>query len=254
MGERQPEAQVKGFAGFNFIALICSRLSATLRSVVVMEKMFLICLEDKEVIFTDSAPHPQKDIAVIEGGGAFPMAKVQQIVENNKRLYILSSRPEEEFRTFCAQFRPIHAAGGVVSDAEGNILMIFRNGRWDLPKGHCEAGETMSETALREVEEECGITGLTHGKWMTETRHTYLLHGAWVLKIGQWFRISHPAVRPPLRPQTEEGILRAEWISREQLPSLLAHAYTSIRRVFEHDDSDMLGDNFANAAGWGKVK
>ena len=161
------------------------------------------------------------------------MTKVLQIIENSKRLYILSSRPEAEFRTFCAQFRPVNAAGGLVTDAAGNILMIFRNGRWDLPKGHCEAGETLAETALREVEEECGITGLEVGKLIAETRHTYPLCGEWILKTGHWFRMTHPAVKPPLHPQTGEGISRAEWLSRGQLPPVVAQTYASIRRVFE---------------------
>ena len=195
--------------------------------------IFSVCLKDQDVIFSDRSPHPQEGVAVIEGGGTFPLAKVLQIVENNKRLYILSSSPEAEFRLFCAQFRPVDAAGGLVSDAAGNILMIFRNGRWDLPKGHCEAGETFAETALREVEEECGIAGLTIGELITETRHAYPLRGEWVLKTGHWFRMSHPAVKPPLRPQIEEGIFRAEWLSREQLLPVLAQTYISIRRVFE---------------------
>jgi len=198
-----------------------------------MEAIFSVCIENKEVIFSEHSPHPQEGVVAIEGGGALPIAKVLQIVENNKQLYILSPHPEAEFRLFCAQFRPVDAAGGLATDAAGNILMIFRRGRWDLPKGHCEAGETFAETALREVEEECGIAGLKIGELITETRHAYLLRGEWVLKTGHWFRMTHLAVKPPLRPQTGEGISRAEWLSREQLPSALTQTYTSIRRVFD---------------------
>src|SRR5690606_25043669 len=54
----------------------------------------------------------------------------------------------------------IHAAGGVVFNSAGDLLMIHRLGRWDLPKGKCEHNESVNESAIREVQEECGIKQL----------------------------------------------------------------------------------------------
>ena len=67
---------------------------------------------------------------------------------------------EENWQDFCSKFIMVEASGGLVFNKDGDILMIFRNGKWDLPKGKLEIGESVEECAIREVEEECGIVGL----------------------------------------------------------------------------------------------
>ena len=79
------------------------------------------------------------------------------------KVYINNS-PEiitENWESFCANYMLIEAAGGLVYNAKDQLLMIFRNGKWDLPKGKLEVGENIEQCAMREVEEECGISGLT---------------------------------------------------------------------------------------------
>ena len=68
------------------------------------------------------------------------------------------------------QFNTIRAAGGVVSNPAGELLLIYRLGRWEFPKGKRKKHETLSETALREVEEECGVRVLCEKK-LTTTYH-----------------------------------------------------------------------------------
>ena len=232
MGDFHPEAQVKGFAGFSFIALICNRLCATSCSVGFMMMNYSVCFEDKRIGFVRTAPSSAPGVAVLEGGDPLSIAKVLQIVENNKELWIISSDPERDFRTFCDLFTRVEAAGGLVTDTRGRVLLIFRNGRWDLPKGHVEQGEGVESCALREVEEETGLRGVTLGTPLARTLHFYNWHGVWTLKTCHWYRMSFAGTSLPLVPQQEEGITRAEWIESERLPGLLAGSFRSIREVF----------------------
>ncbi len=77
------------------------------------------------------------------------------------------------WKQFRQHFKIIEASGGIVKNEMGQILFIFRNGIWDLPKGKIEVGERKEEAGLREVEEECGFTSLTLGKFIGTTYHLY---------------------------------------------------------------------------------
>ena len=103
--------------------------------------------------------HSFNDKTLKELPGLFEESK------NMQMLYIpvLPDEMERVFETIAAQFTPINAGGGLVQNPAGEYLLIHRNGLWDLPKGKQEEGEDISLTALREVEEECGISGLEQG-------------------------------------------------------------------------------------------
>ncbi|MFM7710910.1 MAG: NUDIX hydrolase [Ferruginibacter sp.] len=131
-----------------------------------------------------------------------------------------------------ALFLPIQAAGGVVVDSASNLLFIHRLGKWDLPKGKMEDGEQPLETALREIQEETGVTGLqNHGKLPTSW-HIYPLGDSWVLKETHWFLFScgHDVM---LKPQIEESIDQVEWISSADLSRPLTNTYENIRMVVQ---------------------
>ena len=97
------------------------------------------------------------------------------------KVTIHSSNLEETWMTFCAPYRG-YGAGGVVTDEEGRVLWIQRNDKWDLPKGKLEAGESLEEAAIREVEEETGISALTITGEAYTTFHTYESEGVVYLK------------------------------------------------------------------------
>jgi 8-oxo-dGTP pyrophosphatase MutT (NUDIX family) len=122
------------------------------------------------------------------------------------------------------------AAGGWVENGEGQVLWIHRLGQWDLPKGKWEPNESIEECAMREVEEECGVAGLTLGKKLIETTHFYVLKGQHVKKITHWYRMSVKGV-PALTPQSEEGIDRVDWLDQAQWQACLAGTYDSIKSV-----------------------
>lgn len=123
------------------------------------------------------------------------------------------------------------AAGGVVSNPDDERLMIFRNGRWDLPKGHVEKGETIVWAAMREVEEETGAKNLAADRCIAKTYHIYYMDGRWILKQTAWYdMITFSTV---LTPQTEEGIEKAVWVTREQMYKNLATSYSSLSYLGE---------------------
>ena len=93
---------------------------------------------------------------------------------------------EENWEDFCSKYIMIEAAGGLVFNKDGDILMIFRNGKWDLPKGRIEKGEEIEEAAIREVEEECGIEGVILKKFLLNTYHLFIQGGEKKLKETYW--------------------------------------------------------------------
>ncbi len=125
----------------------------------------------------------------------------------------------------------VTAGGGLVRDSSGNYLMIYRNGMWDLPKGHKEEGEDIRQTALREVLEETGLENLELRDLICVTEHTYFRDGKWHLKHTWWFDMRCENASET-RPQTDEGIEKAEWIPESRLPQHLNGSYPSIVEVF----------------------
>ncbi|MBC7124321.1 MAG: NUDIX domain-containing protein, partial [Bacteroidales bacterium] len=104
-------------------------------------------------------------------------------------LFACSPKPHKAMKHFTQCFNHIEAAGGVVFNTSNEILLIKRFGRWDLPKGKVEPNEPISDAALREVSEETGVKGITLGKQITTTYHTYTLNGKQMLKSTHWFNM-----------------------------------------------------------------
>lgn len=139
---------------------------------------------------------------------------------------------ESEWASFCSRYRLVDAAGGLVRSSSGEYLMIFRNGRWDLPKGKREEGESVEQTAVREVMEECGVDRLALQSLLTVTYHTYTLNGVDILKRTYWYAMSYAGSGRALQPQTEEGIEAAVFLPAEKVAGCLQCSYSSIKEVF----------------------
>jgi 8-oxo-dGTP pyrophosphatase MutT (NUDIX family) len=124
----------------------------------------------------------------------------------------------------------ILAAGGLVENEKGEILFMFRRGKWDLPKGKLDPGETLEECALREVEEETGVGQLKLKKFLLQTLHEYEELGKVIQKKTHWFQmttISHQS----LVPQTEEDITDLRWIAPADFEIVLRNTYPAIVEV-----------------------
>jgi len=135
----------------------------------------------------------------------------------------------KKFKTF---FEVIVAAGGLVLKEEKAIL-IHRNDRWDLPKGKWEKGETYEQTAVREVEEECGISNLEIVSPLQTTYHIFYENNINKLKITHWYLMHTTSDEIPI-PQKEEGIERASYIPIVDIPSLYKEMYANINDLLEH--------------------
>ena len=146
------------------------------------------------------------------------------------RIYIPADDMESAYRRICSEFREVNAGGGLVSNRRGDYLLINRNGLWDLPKGHQEAGEDIKETSLREVQEETGIGSLKAGRLICVTDHCYRRDGIWHLKHTWWFDMLYDAPLD-LTPQREEDISKAAWVARSSLTPFLLNTYPSIVEV-----------------------
>lgn len=148
-----------------------------------------------------------------------------------EKIYIPSAEPEDCYKKICGEFREVNAAGGLVENRRGDYLLIKRDGLWDLPKGHQEAGEDIKVTALREVQEETGVDDLSLGDLICVTDHCYKRNGIWHLKHTWWYRMYY--LKPlDLTPQTEEDIIKAAWVAKSSLPPFLKNTYPSIKEVF----------------------
>ena len=148
-----------------------------------------------------------------------------------KHLVFLTPTPDKDFESFKNNFEIIIAAGGKVTNIEEKILFIFRLGKWDLPKGKVEVGETLKQAAIREVEEECGITYLTILRHLKDTYHIYELNDKLVLKQSVWYEMKTNDTSE-LVPQTEENITDARWMTDEEIQQeVLNNTYPSIKEI-----------------------
>ncbi|MBO5839534.1 MAG: NUDIX domain-containing protein [Bacteroidales bacterium] len=135
---------------------------------------------------------------------------------------------EEVFSKAIKKLKFVQAAGGLVQNEENEFLFIYRAKHWDLPKGHRETGEDLDFTAVREVEEETGIENIDLKEYIGTTYHTYILNGKREIKETHWYSMSAKKTEK-LVPQKEEGIQKAEWLTKEKIESQAKKIYPSIQ-------------------------
>lgn len=129
-------------------------------------------------------------------------------------------------------YTPIDAAGGVVTNENDEALMIYRRGKWDLPKGKRDEGESMEECALREVSEETGLKKLKLGEKICDTYHVYSQNKENMLKRTAWYKMQGTSKEIPT-PQAEENIVEARWVKNDELPLVIYKSYEAIREVMQ---------------------
>ncbi len=126
------------------------------------------------------------------------------------------------------------AGGGLVFNKKGEVLFILRNGKWDLPKGGIERDEEITNTAMREVEEETGVDKLEITRKLQKTYHIFKRNGKYKLKITHWFEMQTTFDGIPF-PQANEGIEKAVWLNPEQIKEALENSYENIKLLFEEE-------------------
>jgi len=130
--------------------------------------------------------------------------------------------------------KEIIAAGGLVFNEDGDLLMIFRRGRWDLPKGKLDDDEQIKDCAVREVKEETGLRKLHVKRFLGITYHKYFdTHiNEEAIKETHWFEMIAKGDQK-LTPQTEEDIERIEWVDQKNIPEKLQQTYPNIAEIIE---------------------
>lgn len=186
---------------------------------------------DKELLFTlGNAPEGYYAIAQNDESN-FSRAKVVTFLGIYNKVAIICNDIQCAFDHFADEFVWVEAAGGVVENPAGEVVMICRNGRWDLPKGHREEGESMAECAVREVAEETGVVASSVAGLLCSTIHCYNLYGKWEMKYTAWYEMKAEASQQPV-PQTEEGIVSAEWVARDMIADRIKKSFATIKTVF----------------------
>ena len=140
----------------------------------------------------------------------------------------LHENVEKLFHEFRKHFQLVVAGGGIVRNDQNEILMIYRKGKWDLPKGKLDKGEKIEDCAFREVEEETGIKDTQLQDPVTTTYHVYDEFGKHILKETHWFNMKSPGVQA-LVPQQEEEISQIEWAGNSRIHEMLNNSYPLIK-------------------------
>jgi len=143
-------------------------------------------------------------------------------------VHLIHKNPNKLLKKFLKLLPNVVAGGGKVYNTKNEILFIYRNDKWDLPKGKAEKKETIEETALREVEEETGVEGLEITKPLPTTYHIFKRNGKHRIKITYWFEMKTD-FKGKLSPEKNEGITKAEWLDDKAIKSALDNSYANIR-------------------------
>lgn len=201
-----------------------------------MDMQYTIYFESKPLLLTDASGAGlgpfQEQTSHINGLSPDHLRQaLDQIRSKETDAVVFSHQPLRELKeAFWKQFTVVQAAGGLVFNEKEEMLFIFRRGKWDLPKGKLDPGETLSECALREVQEETGVSGLQLQKELQVTYHTYHQDKEFFLKETSWYRMV-AAGQTNLTAQTEEDILEAKWIGRNDLDPVLRNTHQAIKDV-----------------------
>ncbi len=193
--------------------------------------MYKVFMNDKPIIITESIE--ESNNFEVYNFDAINFDKLQErLLESSVHgVYLQSSNLAKDWSRFQENFRVIEAAGGKVYNSKSEILFIYRFDKWDLPKGHIEKGEKREVAAVREVEEECGIEGLSVVKRLETTYHAFSYNEELRLKVTYWFEMK-TEFEGELIPQTEEGITNVCFKNSLDIDLALKNTYPNIKLLF----------------------
>jgi len=145
--------------------------------------------------------------------------------------YIYHPNNEEILKKFTKRIPLVVAAGGVVTNKKGKVLFIFRNEKWDLPKGKLDKGESIETCAIREVMEETGVKDLRIENFLKTTYHVFKNNGTDTLKEVHWFAMK-TYYEGKLKGEKKEGIKKVKWKGPKKIQKALENSYVNIRILF----------------------
>ena len=199
---------------------------------------YKVFLNEKRIVFSSPAMitfAKTSSVSPAFTDGSEVLTYLESLLKTECREAVIEhEHPEKAFECFQSALLNVAAAGGVVKRKD-RILFIFRNGKWDLPKGKIDKGESASQAALREVAEECGISGHAIVKALPTTFHIYQspyreTKGKWIFKPTHWFEMEYNGTCEGL-PETDEGITEVRWFHRSELDEVLANTYENLKEL-----------------------
>lgn len=194
--------------------------------------MYKVFVNDSPLILTNKLSETVNGNYFMLNGSAINDAI--DALANNKlsEAFIYHPNGEEIIRKFTKKIPLVVAAGGVVTNKEGRVLFIYRNDKWDLPKGKLDKGETLEECAIREVMEETAVKGLKIENFLKTTYHVFKRKGKYKLKEVHWFAMK-TSYTGKLKGEKKEGIVKVKWKGPKKIKKALKNSYTNIRILFE---------------------
>ncbi|PWN67887.1 NUDIX hydrolase [Chryseobacterium oncorhynchi] len=178
--------------------------------------MYKIFVNEKKLLISKHSEELEKNL---EYESFTTLEIALDLLENTsvKELNVFGENIDEIWQEFQKLFRIIEAAGGLVNNPKGEILFIKRLGKWDLPKGKMEKGESREESAIREIEEETGLVDVELAEFINTTYHIYIeRNGDKILKCTHWFEMNFDG-EDTSKPQIEEGITEVAWKNITQI-------------------------------------
>lgn len=196
-----------------------------------MAQKYRIYINQKVILLTQSAPKQLSSYQEIDSQ-SFDLKIIYTwvLAHKSELFYVLCSDPKAFLKQIKQSVKVIEAAGGLVKNENKSLLFIYRNDKWDLPKGKIEKGETIKEAAVREVEEECNIAIYKREEKICKTYHVYIYKNEVVLKKTHWFKMKARG-QNKLKPQKEEGITDVRWFRPNDIDAILANTFPSILDV-----------------------
>lgn len=195
--------------------------------------MYKVFVNESPLILTNQRPENDSGNVFLMEDDAINYA----ITALSKKLldiaYIYDST-EEILEKFSMKIPIVVAAGGMVRNEKGKVLFIFRNDKWDLPKGKLDKGESIEKAAIREVEEETGVKDLTIKNYLKTTYHIFKRNGEYRLKKVVWFDMIS-SYSGKLTPQKNEGITKVKWKGSKKIEKALKNSYLNIKLLFEEE-------------------
>lgn len=204
-----------------------------------MSQSFKIYYDDSFVLISDDPAQMKENFAKVLSGeneiGAFLLAPVFYSPEaaEGKNILIYTEKPDWVMNMLRKTAKVVTAGGGLVVNENDELLMIFRKGKWDLPKGKPDGDEKIIKAAAREVEEETGVKVENVIDEPYTTYHAYILKDKNCLKETTWFEMTAKPGQTKLKPQKDEGIDEARWVAKSDLKNYGAEAYPLVRDLIK---------------------
>ncbi|NMH26985.1 NUDIX hydrolase [Flavobacterium silvaticum] len=196
--------------------------------------MYKVFVNDKPLYLTNEI-RKETDFQLFLLDGIDIGALISRMFSNKvQKAWLYHPDEKEALKALKSKLPVSKAGGGLVYNNKGEVLFIFRNGKWDLPKGGTEKGEEMEDTAMREVTEETGVKKLSIVRKLPKTYHVFKRNGHYRLKITHWYEMKS-SYSGLLKPQLEEGIEKVAWLKPSEIPLALDNSYENIKLLFEEE-------------------